>query len=83
MQTENTDSKRIIAATVAELVMVVGYFLYECFVLGYGLGALASVTGNCLQALAAVVISSVLCNLLYFGKSIKNKRNNDKSDKKE
>jgi len=51
---------RVLSATLCEGVMIGGYFLYECFVLGYGLGAVASVAGNCLQGGAAVVISTAL-----------------------
>ncbi len=58
----NTLLARILSAAVAEAVMVLGYYLYEATVLLYGFGgALASVAGNCTQALvcAAVAVAVV------------------------
>lgn len=51
-----------------EAVMVVGYFIYECFVLGYGLGAAMSLTGNIMQAVVGITASAVM---LPFIKKIK------------
>lgn len=51
---------RAISALLGECVMVGGYFLYECFVLGYGVGAVASLPGNATQGVAAVVIATAL-----------------------
>lgn len=45
------------AGIVAELVMIVGYFGYTSLLLGRGLAAAASIPGNCLQALATLVIA--------------------------
>lgn len=39
----------LMAGAIGELIMVAGYFLYGCFVLGFGLGALADVPINLLQ----------------------------------
>ena len=44
----------------SEAVMVLGYFLYECFVLSYGLGAAAAIPGNTIQAVAGIFINTAL-----------------------
>ena len=50
--------------------MVVGYFLYEAIVLGYGLGAAAAIPGNLLQAAfgapVAVLVYRQLCRFSLF-----------------
>ena len=49
-----------LAAVVGEAIMVAGYFVYEALVLGFGMGALASVLGNTTQGVCGAVISTVL-----------------------
>lgn len=51
---------RVLASLVGEGVMVLGYFLYESIVLGYGMAAAASIPGNCLQAICGVIGSVLL-----------------------
>lgn len=51
---------RVLAAIVGEAFMVGGYLFYESIVLSYGVGAFASVPGNCLQGVCGVVISVVI-----------------------
>ena len=53
-----------LSAVCAELFMVLGYFLFECFVLHYGAGALASVVPNLVQALAGVCGGTILTELV-------------------
>lgn len=53
-------ARRILAALLAEIVMVLGYFLTECFVFGLGLGAAASIPYNCLQGAAGIIASVFL-----------------------
>ncbi len=62
---------RIISAIAGEAIMVCGYFLYEAFVLGYGMGALASVTGNCLQAVSGVIGGTLLISALSSSRELK------------
>lgn len=62
----------LVCAMIAECVMVGGYFLYESLFLGYGLGAVASVLGNCMQGLCGAVGAFVICGVL------KNRLNKDK-----
>ena len=45
------------ACVSAELVMVLGYFVFEALVLGYGFAAIAAVPGNLLQAAAGVILA--------------------------
>lgn len=62
---------RIISAIAGEAIMVCGYFIYEAFVLGYGMGALASVTGNCLQAASGVIGGTLLISALFSSRALK------------
>ena len=55
----------IISSVIAELIMVAGYLIYETAFYGIG-GAAASVVGNMLQGLIAVVTS----NLIFFKKVV-------------
>ena len=55
---------RILSAVGAELVMILGYFVYEALFLGYGLGAAASVPFNALQGAFAIVISNLVYELI-------------------
>ena len=50
-----------VSALVGECVMVGGYYLYEATVCGYGfMGAAAGIPGNCIQAVAGIVIGILL-----------------------
>ena len=62
--------QKIISAVCAEVIMISGYFAYEFFLI-YGKGALASVFGNLLQGICAVIGSVILGHILekVIGKS--------------
>lgn len=45
------------ASLIAELFMAAGYFVYEAFLLGYGLAAAAAIPGNLLQACAGILLA--------------------------
>ena len=60
-----------IGAVCAEIVMVLGYFVYESIFLGYGLGAAGAIVGNCIQAVAGAVSSVLLYQALYAVPAIK------------
>lgn len=47
----------LLAGIVAELWMVLGYFIYEATVLQYGLGAAVGIPGNLVQAAAGVLLA--------------------------
>ena len=59
----------VAAGCIAEAIMVAGYFLYECFILGYGAAALGSVPFNLLQgvfgAAAGAALFAALCKMPY------------------
>ena len=50
----------VISSVISEVWMILGYFLYESIILGYGPGALGSVAGNAMQAVAGLVLGSIL-----------------------
>ena len=56
--------RRLLSAVAAELVMVLGYLIYEATLLGYGAGALVSVPFNAVQGLVAVAVSGLLYEAL-------------------
>lgn len=56
----------VISGIVAEVIMVVGYFLYEATLLGYGLPAAASIPSNIIQGVTCLVLGTVL--VLALGK---------------
>ncbi len=59
-RTEKKPIPILLSSLVSESFMIVGYFLFEAFVLGYGMGAIASVPGNALQGVASVIGSVVI-----------------------
>ena len=55
----------VIASVIAEIVMIAGYYVYEAFILGGGIGAIAAlgaVPANTFQAVSGVIIGSLLAN---------------------
>lgn len=62
----------ILAGICAETIMIGGYFLFESFILSYGLGAVASVLPNAIQGVAGMVGGTLLCEIISRTK-IKNK----------
>ena len=54
----------IISSTVAEILMIVGYFLYESTVLGYGLAASASIISNAVQGITCLILGNALIHAL-------------------
>ncbi len=53
----------ILGAVVAELIMVLGYFVYDNILYNFA-GAVAALPGNIIQGVAAVVISTVVAAVL-------------------
>ncbi|MBP5773378.1 MAG: ECF transporter S component [Eubacterium sp.] len=54
----------VVSAFVAEVIMILGYLLYEGVFLGLGLGAFAGVYGNVIQGVASIVIGVVAVEVL-------------------
>lgn len=68
----------VIAGAIAEFVMVVGYFLYECFILGFGFPAIANVPMNLLQGVFGTVAGAALFGALVKTPYIRRMFNVDK-----
>ena len=52
--------RTIIAGVVCEIIMAAGYLTFEAFILGYGAGALAAVTGHIIQGICGVAVAAVI-----------------------
>ena len=63
---------RIVSAIVAEIAMVVLYFVYESTFLGYGLGAAASIPANIIQGAGGVIVSLLVIGVLGNNKFVNN-----------
>ena len=50
----------VFSGITGEAVMVLGYFLYEYSVLGYGFGAAASLFGNTMQGIVGIVAAAII-----------------------
>lgn len=59
----------IVGGIVAEAVMVIGYFLYESTLLGYGVAAVGSIPSNMIQAATCLVLAYVLIAVLESSKA--------------
>ena len=55
---------RVFSAVTAELVMILGYLAYEALFLHYGIAAIANIPFNAVQGAFAVILSSVVYELL-------------------
>lgn len=64
--------KLILVGILAETVMIVGYFLYEFFVLSYGFGALAAVPGNLIQAFCGIILNTIMVKIIDSNIKLKN-----------
>ncbi len=54
----------IIGGIVAEAMMVLGYFVFEAFILQYGMGAAAAIVPNMIQGAAGIIAGTLLIGLL-------------------
>lgn len=54
----------IVSSIAAEIIMIVGYFLYESTLLGYGLAAASSIISNAVQGITCLVLGLALINAL-------------------
>lgn len=55
---------RVTSAVCGEAVMVLGYFVYEATILGYGLAAAAEMIGNGCQALFGIVVGTIFAEII-------------------
>ena len=56
---------RILAGIVAELVMVLGYFVFEAVLLELGVAAAANIFGNAVQGVCGVIGATAVVSALY------------------
>ncbi len=61
---------RALSAVLAEAVMVLGYFVYEATLLGYGIGAVPGIFSNLIQAAGGVIISVAVMEIIRHNKFI-------------
>lgn len=57
-------SAQMVGGMTAELIMILGYFLYACLLLGKGLAAAASIPGNIVQGVFGIVAATVVYAVL-------------------
>lgn len=55
---------QVVSGLAAELIMILGYFLYACLLLGEGLAAAASIAGNAVQGAVGLALAVALHALL-------------------
>ena len=53
---------RIISGVLAEMVMVLGYFVFEGFLYGFG-ASLVNIPANCIQGIAGLILGCILIKL--------------------
>ena len=54
----------LFAGFIAEVIMVVGYFVFEALVMGYGLAAAGAILGNAIQGVAGIAIATLLMPII-------------------
>ena len=54
----------VLSGIVAELVMIVGYFVFEAIFMSYGMGAIVGVLPNASQAAVGIIIGTLLMVLI-------------------
>ncbi len=50
----------IFGSLLAEIIMIAGYFVYDAFILGYGLASAANIPGNCIQGAFGILAGTAL-----------------------
>lgn len=60
----------IVSSIVAELFMVLGYFLFECFFMGYGIGAAVGIPANAIQGAVGAILALVLLSVFTKNKAL-------------
>ena len=61
---KNNAVKTAIAGALAECFMIAGYFFFEAVVMGFGLGAAASIPGNAIQGIVGLILAMLLVSVL-------------------
>ncbi len=63
-------SARIVSGIVAELIMVLGYYVFEGFLYGFG-ASLVNIPANAVQGVAGLIIGTILVKIFEKSKIIK------------
>ena len=64
--------KLLFIGLIAETIMVIGYFIYECFVLSYGFGAAMAIPGNIFQGVCGIFVNTLLVQIINKNIKLKN-----------
>lgn len=64
--------KSVAYGALSEVIMVVGYFLYECFILKYGIGAIGAAPGNIFQGVCGICANALLIQIINKNIKLKN-----------
>lgn len=79
MAGKKQDKKPLLAmicgAVLAEILMVLGYFVFEATILGYGMGAAGSIPGNLGQGLVGILVSCAVAPVLRKNNDLRNLMN--------
>lgn len=62
----------IVSGTIAEIIMIAGYFLFSALFLKFGWGAIADIPGNCIQGVFGVAAGTALYMALSKLPSVEN-----------
>lgn len=54
----------LVGGIIAEAIMVLGYFLYACLIMGEGIAAAASIPGNLVQGLVGVAVGPAFAQVM-------------------
>ena len=60
---KNNAVKTAIIGAIAECFMIAGYFFFEAVVMGFGLGAAASIPGNAIQGIVGLILAMLLVSV--------------------
>lgn len=60
----------LVGALIAEIIMVLGYFVCEATFLGYGAGAVVGIPGNITQAVGGIIFSCVIMTVFNNNKTL-------------
>lgn len=71
-KSKNNTLTLLLLGLFSEAIMVVGYFVYECFVLAYGFGAIGAVPGNIFQGIFAITVNTLLVQIISKNIKLKN-----------
>ena len=60
---KNNAVKTAITGAIAECFMIAGYFFFEAIVMGFDLGAAASIPGNAIQGIVGLILAMLLVSV--------------------